>query len=475
MSVPPTARTPSSEAPSMTEQSKQDRELHSERRGRAIKSAVFTSLASKAGTALLQLVSIPIAYRVLGAEAFGLYATVAMAIGIVILLQFGVGPALTHGISRATAIDDPGLARCYFSTSWFLMLGLAILGGLVFSLLLLYVPLTFFFGAKYAGLEPQLLPALWLALGIILLEFLLSHTERAREGFLEVHINNAWGAAGNFLGGIAVGAGIWFFPSIEFLILAVYGSHVFAKGANTIHLLVKRPELLPRPSVCSGKVAGELLSDGLAFSVSHSLSTILEVNVCSLIIAHFAGPAAVGTFMVLMQVASFMLGFVIMFTTPTWPSIVDAYTRRDFPWIRRIAKRLWAYVLSYGLCASLGLTLLGPYLLPLWMGPEFQVDWTILLPFSLFYLSASWGHTNHSMLVGLGLVKRSAVYALLEAVVILGPAYIGMATFGLSGLFTGMFLTMVCLTGWIFPCMLLRKLKEGTEDGIPETVSAPSR
>lgn len=437
------------------------------RRNRAIRSAVATSLASKLGTALLQLVSVPIAYRVLGAQEFGLYATVAMSIGFVVLLQFGVGPALTHGISRAVAAADEGRERVYFSTSWFLMLALSLLGAAVAGSLLMFVPLAAVFGEHYAGLEGRLRPALWLALGIVLLEFLLSHTERAREGYLQVSTNNAWGAAGNFVGAVAVGAGVWYFPTIEFLVLAVFGSHALARLANTVHLFLERPDLRPRRCRWDAGVARELVSDGLAFSVSHSLTTIIEVNACALIIAHMAGPEAVGVFNILMQLSAFMLGFVIMFTTPTWPSVVDAHARGDHRWIRAAARRLQRFVLAYGAAAVVGLTLAGPHLLPLWMGDEFEAGWSLLLPFSLYYLLSSWGHTNHSLLVGVGLVKRSAVYALIESLALLWPAYFGMAMFGLPGLFGGMALAMLAITGWIFPRMFLRQL-EGNPGALPQ-------
>ncbi len=43
-------------------------------------------------------------------------------------------------------------------------MGLAILGGLIAASILLFVPITFFFGDKYIGVEDQLLPGLWLVL-----------------------------------------------------------------------------------------------------------------------------------------------------------------------------------------------------------------------------------------------------------------------------------------------------------------------
>lgn len=429
------------------------------RRNRAITSAIFTSLASKIGTVVLQFVSIPIAYRALGEESFGLYATIAVSIGTIILFQIGIGPALTHGISRAQTANSKLQEKQYFSTSWFLLLALTGLGGAVAAIILKLVPLTFFLGDKYAGLEHQLLPGLWLALGIVLLEFILSHTERAREGFLQVHVNNLFGAAGNILGAVTIAIGIHFFKSIEFLILAVFGTRALLRLANTVHLFFQRPDLLPRFGYFQRPLARELLSDGFAFTVSQSLTSIIELNCCGLLVARFGGPVAVGHFQILMQLSTLMLGIIIMFTTPTWPAVIDAFTRRDFDWVKRVTKRLWLLVGGYCGAILIGLPLLGTLILPLIFGSGFQVTWQVLLAFALYFAVSSWGHTNNALLIGVGLVKRAALFSLLETSILLVPAALGIYFFGLPGLFAGMALAMFAVTGWLFPLMLVNRIR----------------
>jgi O-antigen/teichoic acid export membrane protein len=435
----------------------------STRRNRAITSAVLTSLASKVGTVLLQFVSIPIAYRVLGETTFGIYSTIAISIGTVILFQIGIGPALTHGISRALTSEDRLLEKQYFSTSWFLLVALTLIGGLIAGAVLTFVPLTAFFGEKYSGLEPQLLPGLWLALGIILLEFILSHTERAREGFLQVHINNSFGAAGNVLGAITIAAGIPFFPTVEFLILAIFGTRALARVANTAHLFWQRPDLAPKLSLFRRPLANEMLSDGFAFTISQSVTGIVELNICGLLVANFAGPAAVGHFQILMQLSSLMLGMIIMFTTPTWPAVVDAYSRQDFSWIQRVVKRLWLLVGTYSLGVLIFLPLLGPYVLGIIFGEDFDLGWKVLLPFAFYFATSSWGHTNNALLIGVGLVKRAAVFSLAETLLLILPAALGLAWMGLPGLFGGMAVTMIAVTTWLFPLMLVQRIRSHSQ------------
>ena len=148
-------------------------EIHATRRSRSIRLAVVTSFLSKAGTVLLQLLSIPIAVRVLGRQEFGLYTTVNLTLSTVALLQVGVGPALTHGLTRARAANDEIKQRELGSSAFFLMTGIALLAGLLLAAVLVFVPLPAIYGPDFAGKENVLRPALWVGLGLFLLIFVL--------------------------------------------------------------------------------------------------------------------------------------------------------------------------------------------------------------------------------------------------------------------------------------------------------------
>ena len=75
-------------------------------RGRGLKLAALTSLASKGGNVLLQLVGMGIAFRVLGVEEFGVVAMISTLISFVILSELGVGPGLTNVLAKSIASND---------------------------------------------------------------------------------------------------------------------------------------------------------------------------------------------------------------------------------------------------------------------------------------------------------------------------------------------------------------------------------
>ncbi len=448
------------------------------RRDRSIRLAIATSLMSKGGTAILQLVSIPIAIRVLTFEVYSIYATVAIAIAIVGLFQVGVGPALAHGISRAVARGDRDAEKSCYPPSFFLLATMALAGGIAAAVILANVPIPVLFGSAYAAHAATMYSALSLGVVIILIQFVLTHTERTREGYLEVNINNLWGAAGNVLGAFAVGIGVFFFPTIEYLLLAVFGSNVAGKIGNTIHLLVKRPHLLPSPRRFRPRLARELIKDGIAFSMAGSLTPLVEINACALIIAHVAGPVPVGIFNILIQIDTILFGVILMFTTPTWPAVIDASARRDFAWIHSTARRLRSFAIGYAGLAGAALVLLGPIAIPLWLGDEVHIPRATLVAFSLYFLVGARNHVNHSLLVGIGKVVEASRYIVLEAAIILGPAVIGISLFDLPGLLAGMCLTKALVTGIVFPrifshAMELEEHSQSTFSNRREPAPAP--
>lgn len=431
-----------------------------ERRNISIRSAVAMSLVSKGGFALLQLVSVPLAVRILGMESFGLYASIAFAIQLVMVFQFGVGPALTHGISTAVANGDRETEKTFYATAFYLLLGLTVLAGIACSAIVLTVPLTTLFGDGYAGREAEMMPAIWLAIAFVLAKFMLSQTERMREGYLEVKINNAWGAFGNLLGAMTLGIGVFYFESIVFIMVAVHGTNLLVRLGNTIHLLTTRRYLIPSWSRFDRGLAKRLLKDGVAFGTTDMIPPLVSYSGCSLIAAHLGGPATVAVFHILMQLVNHLKGFVVMFTLPTWPAVADAFARGDIGWVRGASRKLLGFVFGYGLLVVAGFTLIGPIALPFWYGAEFVPGRLLLLLFSLYFLVSAWSYSAKCMLVGVGEVRFCAWVVLVEALVLLVPALVGMKLFGLEGIAASLAATTLLISGWLFPRRLHERLRQ---------------
>ncbi len=429
-------------------------------RERSIRKAVKMSLVSKAGTVLFQLISIPIAIRVLGRAEFGLYTTVNLTLTTMALLEVGMGPALTHGLTRARAKSDELLQRQLASTAFFLIAAIAVATGIALATILITIPLPTIYGNHFAGREAALRPALWAGLGLFLLVFVLNSTERMREGHLEVATNNFWGATANVLAALFVGVGIHFVPEVWFLILAVHGAMVISKVCNTVSLWRKHPLMLPSVNHVTVVQAKHLFSDGLAFSVCCVVSVLVEFNLCGLMTGRVSGPAGVALYGVFISLTVMQLGFVVMLSAPTWPAVSEALARGDRIWARTAAKRLYQYGTGFAICSAFGLFLLGPLVLPFWLGSEFSnIDRPLLACYGLYFIAYVWRHLNHTMMIGTGQVAALAKIQLVESAVIAGVGWIALHYYGLHALLASMGIISLAFTGTVLPRRVARMLQ----------------
>lgn len=439
-------------------------EDHAEHRSRSIRLAVITSFVSKAGTILLQLLSIPIAIRVLGRGEFGLYTTVNLTLSTISLLQVGVGPALTHGLAGAIASGDDAKQRELGSSAFFLMAGIALTAGILLAAVLLLVPVSTLYGPEYAGRESVLRPALWVGLGLFLLIFVLNLTERVREGHLEVASNNLWGAAGNLVAAVAVGVGVLWVPQVWYLVLAMHGAMVLAKLSNTVTLWKKHPLMRPSPRFFRKHTASGLFADGLSFSTCCLITGIVEYNLCGWMVGRAGGPSAVALYGVFISLTIMQLGFVVMLSTPTWPAVAEALARGDLAWARGAGKRLYLYGGGFALCSALGLVTVGPWVLPIWLGKEFaHLDRLLLACYGLYFIAHVWRHLNHAMMIGTGQVNKLVVIQLAESALIAALAWPVLKWGGIPAMLGMMGLAILLLTGSILP-RRVRQVLAGNSD-----------
>ncbi len=427
------------------------------KRDRSIRLAVVTSFLSKAGTALLQLLAIPLAVRVLGRVEFGIFTSVTLTLTTIQLFQVGVGPALAHGLTQAS--DDPARRRALASSAFFLMLAVALLIGGVLAVLLATVPLPTIYGADFAGSEAMMRPALWLGLVLFVALFVLNLADRMREGLLEVHQTNLWGAAGNLVSAVAIAAGVWFLPEVWFLVLAIHGSQVLMKLGNIGMLWRRHRELLPSLRSFRPAMARGLFGDGLAFASCCLLTGVVEYNLCGWMVGRVLGVSEVALFGIFVTLAVNGLGFVIMLSTPTWPAVAEALARGDREWARRASRKLCLFGLAVAAGAALGLVTLGPWVFRLWLGEEFgDTGRGILACFALYFAAHVWRHLNHSLMIATGQVLRLARIQLVETAVLAVLAWLVLGHGGLGPMLVAMGLTILGITGWTLPRLVWSRL-----------------
>src|ERR1035438_10434777 len=94
-----------------------------------IEAAASSGAAARVLSSLLTLVSLPLAVRYLGAERFGVWATITSTVVLLNLLDLGIASTLTNHISKSYAVGDRQYAARYVANALALTTSIAGLAG----------------------------------------------------------------------------------------------------------------------------------------------------------------------------------------------------------------------------------------------------------------------------------------------------------------------------------------------------------
>ena len=428
-------------------------------RTRAMGLAVVSSLVSKGGTALLMLVSIPLAFKVLGEERFGVYGVVQTMMWFITMSDLGMGPGITRRIAGAVARGDREEETAAVACGFFITLGFALVSAGLFATLMLTVPVTTLFGAGFAPVADELTRNLWLSGLMFLAMLVVNMLERSREGYQEIHIGNAFGAAQNLIAAALLFFGVQHWPTVTFLLLSIYGVQAVMMTANAGFLVWQRPWLWPRWSRMQGRLARQMMAEGLALFVAGSVAPIFQREGTKWLLGQMEGPGAVGRYTIMIQLGFFLYGFVFMLSRPLWPAVADAVARGDLDWVRAARTRMrWWFLPMAGLAVA-GFTVLGPWVTDHWLGKHVELRRTDFALFSLSFVLMVWSHLHYVLLAGSGVIRRPALVLALETVAVLLLASFGIHHHGLSGALAGNAVGVLLFSAWLLPGMLRKSLR----------------
>jgi O-antigen/teichoic acid export membrane protein len=142
---------------------------------------------------------------------------------------------------------------------------------------------------------------------------------------------------------------------------------------------------------------------GFAFSTNISSTIIMLVRDNeTLWIAWFLSPLEVGYAKTALAIINLVQIPITPFISTTYPEINNAVIQKDWTLLRRMLKRVTLISGSWTLLTSLGLVILGPWLL-LFYGPDFQPAYAPMLIFLIGLGFANIFFWNRPLLLSLGL------------------------------------------------------------------------
>ncbi len=390
--------------------------LFDDRRYRRIATAVVSGGAARVLSSLLTLISLPLAVRYLGAERYGVWATVLSVAVWVNLLDLGIANSLTNLISQAYARQDRTEAARAFSNALAVTLGAVGLAACIFGFLWSRVNWIALFNAS-PSLQSEVRSTVLIAMGLTLASLPLNLAGKLFAGYQELHTYNKTMAVRTVGSVVGLIAGIWIHASMPTLFLLSFGSITLVSTATLLWLLLwHKPWLRPRLGFVSLHQTLALLKTGWSFLVIHAAALVV-FSTDNIIVSHYLGAAAVTPYSVTWRVVGLGSALQVLVFPALWPAYAEAHARGEVEWIRRTYAIAMRTTIALNVAWAVFLVAFGRFGIRLWAGHAAVPPRSLLLAMAFWSVIAGFMTAQSCFLGALNRTRVQAVASALAAVV----------------------------------------------------------
>ncbi len=425
-------------------------ELSRAQRWRRLRASIATGTLARGLSTVTQLVSVAVAVRQLGPEAFGSFVVISALVGWLGLTSVGVGPGLTRQIAASAAVNDRRTEARAFSSSFVIIGAIGLVGAIV-------VVAVFQTGEPAIGAVDQLAEDIRSAtLLLALLAFgqaWLGVIEAAQLGHQEQYWANGFQATGSITALVlllTLGSSL---HTITEYVLVVIVPIAIARFVNAWLYLRRRTYLLTRH--LSVREAAAVAKSSASFAVIQAGSYASQ-QVGLVWLATVGGVAAAAPLGVMFRLTSAAAGPVALITQPLWPAIADAAARHDPSWARSAYRRTSLALLAYAIAVAVAVVSIGPALLRGWVGTSVHVETSTLALVGAYFVAGVWAHLNAITLVGLGRMWTAAAVICLEATISIAGALLLAGQFGIDGVLAALLAAVTIVSGFLLPLAVSR-------------------
>jgi O-antigen/teichoic acid export membrane protein len=311
----------------------------------------------------------PVLLRALGDHDYGLWQIVTGLLGYLGLLEVGVKPALSRFIATAIAQGRREKAEAYLSSAFFFALLIAICAATTFALWAALFPGVL--SGEAAKADDFYRTVLFWVAAYAAVSFLTATVESAFEGFQLYTVKNLVTMVFSTVVATVIFTNIQPESALIFLAQVTTLSSAAKLSILLILLSLKRlAGILPRPTRASRVVLKELIAFGLK-TFAFGASARVERTALPIIIGAVIGPAGVPYFTIPATLIQYVAEFAMTLTHAFMPMFAALQASAQKETLAKYYLGLSRVVVALVVPLAIGILLLGPPFIKLWIGAQY--------------------------------------------------------------------------------------------------------
>jgi O-antigen/teichoic acid export membrane protein len=352
-------------------------------RWRRVWRAAFGAAAFRGVSMVGTFITVPLVLGELGTVQFGVFVLVTQLATLLLFSDLGLGNGLVSSLTGAIAVGDRERARSLVSSTWYLLIAVAVAGGAAFAVAYPLTPWPAVLGVEEARASDVNAAVLVFAV-LFLLGVPASIAQKVHLARQEGLQANLWQALGAMLTIVATVACVVASASLPWFVAAAVGGSVVAGLVNCAWLFTRVKDVKPDRHTVRRTTLRFMAGSGALFLVL-GVAGAVAYQTDALVISHILGPADVTTYNIALRlfvIPGLAMSFVL---APLWPAFSDAFARHDMAWVRQTMRRALIWGAAVNLPIAVLLVLFGRPLVDLWLGSsKVELPWLLLVSFGLW-------------------------------------------------------------------------------------------
>ena len=357
----------------------------------------------------VNLVSVPLAAHYLGAERYGVWVVASTLIGVVALLDFGLGNHLTTTLAHALARGDRAAARSDVVTVFGLSSAMAAAGLALFVATWPIARWDWLWNVTDPLASREAPRVLWVVVVVTLLSIPINLVTRVQYAFQEGWKVNLWQSLGAVAALAALIAAVNAHAGLPVLAFALAGIPVLVMLADLAVVAARDKRwLFARPWRFNRVAAPGVLWESRHL-LANNLQSLFWLAKDTLVVNLAFGPAELVRFSTIFRIYILLLGLIVgSITIAAWPALADGMARGEWRWVERAYSRFTMTAVGGYAAVVLIVAALARPMIRVWAGellvPRPEVAWLLAGQFALI----AWANLSGYFLLAAG---RYAVVA----------------------------------------------------------------
>lgn len=385
-------------------------------RSATVKKNIIGSLCIKGISILVSLMLVPMTLGYVSSELYGIWLTLSSIMVWLGFFDVGFTLGLKNKLAEAIALENWERGKALVSTTYFMML--LIFTPLCFILMVCipYVDWAGFLNVN-AVYSVEIIKVLYVLVACFCLQMIVNVITAVIAAYQKVALSSAFPVIGNILSLVVIYTMTKLCPpSLINLAYAISLMPILVLIIASIVLFHKKFRLVSPSIHCiEKKYIKDLWGLGLKFFFIQ-IQVVVLYQCTNILISNVAGPNDVTAYNIAYKYLGVAMMVYSIILSPLWPAFTDAYTKKDFAWMRNIYKKM-TYVFFVSVICVIVMVLISPFVYKIWIGEKAVIPYIMTLAVALYMIIHSWDSLQVQLINGIGAIKLQTYVTIIGLVV----------------------------------------------------------